>query len=331
MADWIPWRNRHSEPEQRIHEDLTETAANRIAFSLNQVASRGEIDEAYTEYRTETGKHVDYFETANTGPAKKSLDRFISTEKMDDVLTIIEILMNELWGESTLSGENHTTEELLDFDNKLRRILVEEGILLRVRPERDDIEEFAERLAQYRERDSGGYSARHSRHGASQERPEMPFKIHFETLADESVIESDQQLRILGKKDRWEEELHPYNQAWEQYQNQQFSYIIAEKLYNSLEAVLVKICVEEQNWNEEEDGISSYLDSLKENGLFDPNKAMFAEWEQIISGIQIGVQRTGGDRKRHQEFDQDYAILLLHQVGAFLTFIINRYEDEYLG
>lgn len=329
MTDWIPWRNRQSEPEQRIHKEFTETAANRISFSLNQIASRAEIDEAYTEYRTETGKHVDYFETANTGPAKESLSQFISVEELGDSLTIIEILVNKLWEEPTLSDDNHTTEELLDFDNKLRRILVEEGILLRVRPERVHIETFAEELARYRERDSGGYSSRHSRRTASQERPEKPFNIHFETLADESVIESDQQLRILGKKDRWENELRPYNQAWEQYQEQQFSYLIAEKLYNSLEAVLVKICVEEQSWNEEGDGVSSYLDSLKENGLFDPNKAMFAEWEQILSGIQIGVQRTGGDRKRHQAFDQDYAILLLHQVGAFLTFIINRYEDEY--
>ncbi|MCQ4334901.1 hypothetical protein KM295_15730 [Natronomonas sp. F2-12] len=98
---------------------------------------------------------------------------------------------------------------------------------------------------------------------------------------------------------------------------------------NSLEAVLIKICVEERGWNNEGDGVSAYLNSIKDKGLFDPNEAMFAEWEQIINGLQIGVQRTGGDRKRHETFDQDYSILLLHQVGAFLTFVINRYEDQY--
>lgn len=327
MSGWIPWCNRQSEPEQRVHKDLTESAAKRMAFSLNQIAARGEIDEAYTEYRTETGRHVNYFKTANTAPAKESLDRFISTEELGDVLTLVELLMNKFWEESSFSGENHSHKELLDFDSKLRRILVEEGILLRVRPERDDIEAFAEQLALYRERGSGGYSSRHRL--TSQESPEKPFNLHFETLADGSVIESDQQLRMLGKKERWEDELHPYDEAWEQYQDEQFSYVIAEKLYNSLEAVLVKICVEERGWNEEGDGVSDYLRSLKENGVFDPNEAMFAEWEQIIHGIQIGVQRTGGDRKRHVEFEQDYAILLLHQVGAFLTFVINRYEDEY--
>ncbi|UWG50718.1 hypothetical protein AArcCO_1411 [Halalkaliarchaeum sp. AArc-CO] len=326
MSSWVPWTNRNSEVEQRIHEDLTDKAASRISFSLNQIASRGEIDDAYTEYRTETGKHVDYFETANSEPAKRSLDKFVSTEDLHDVLTLIEILVNELWEESTLSGENHSAEELLDFDRKLRRILVEEGILLRIRPTRDEVETFGEKLSRYREaKNSRSYSSRHR----SQPRPEKPFNIHFETLADESVIESDQQLRALGKKGRWEEELSPYNEAWTQYQDEQFSYLIAEKLYNSLEAVLVKICVKERGWNNEGDGVSAYLNSIKDNGLFDPNEAMFAEWEQIINGLQIGVQRTGGDRKRHETFDQDYSILLLHQVGAFLTFVINRYEDQY--
>lgn len=327
MSRWIPWSNRNSEVEQRIHEEFTDTAANRISFSLNQIATRAEIADTYTEYRTETGKHANYFETANTGPAKQSLDKFISTESHDNVLTLIEILMNELWEESTLSGENHPIEELLDIDHKLRRILVEEGILLRIRPERDEVETFAEDLSRYREaKNSSGYSSRHS---STPSRPEKPFNIHFETLADKSVIESDQQLRALGKKGRWEEELSPYNEAWTQYQDEQFSYLIAEKLYNSLEAVLIKICVEERGWNNEGDGVSAYLNSIKDNGLFDPNEAMFAEWEQIINGLQIGVQRTGGDRKRHETFDQDYSILLLHQVGAFLTFVINRYEDQY--
>lgn len=326
MTDWIPWKNRNDDLEQRIHKDLTDKAANRMAFSLNQIASRSEIDDAYTEYGTETGKHVNYFETANSGPAKASLDKFISNENIDDVLTLVEILINQLWEESAISRENHSAENLLDIDRKLRRILVEEGILLRLRPERDEIEKFAERLTRYEEsKNRGGYASRHN----TQSRPEKSFNIHFETLADESVIESDQELRALGKKDRWEKELNPYNEAWNQYQKEQFSYLIAEKLYNSLEAVLIKICVKEQGWNSEGDGVSAYLDSIKENGLFDPNKAMFAEWDQIINGIQIGVQRTGGDRKRHQNFGQDYAILLLHQVGAFLTFIINRYEDEY--
>ena len=327
MSDWIPWKNRTEESEPRVHEELTETAANRLSFALNQVASRAEIADAYEEYRAETGRDIAYFETANSEPAEKSLQRFIAEEEFDDTLTLLEILLNEVWKESSLRNSNHSPDAMSSLDTKLRRILVEEGVLLRIRPNRDEVESFVDDLRVHENRDSGRYTSRHRK----QERPKKPFNIHFETLADASVIESDQQLRALGKKQRWEDELSAYDVAWSKYQDQQFSYIIAEKLYNSLEAVLVKMCVEEQGWNSEGDGVGSYLDSMKENGLFDPNKAMFAEWEQILSGIQIGVQRTGGDRKRHETFDQDYCILLLHQVGAFLTFVINRYEDEYVN
>ncbi|MCG1003299.1 MULTISPECIES: hypothetical protein [Halobacterium] len=323
MSDWIPWENRTSEPEQRIHEGLTEKAARRIAYSINQNATRGEIDTAYSEYLTETGMSVEYFETANRRPAKESLGRFILEESLDDVLTLVEILLNELWEPSNLSSESPDPQALVDLDSKLRRILVEEGILLRLRPDSETVDNFAEKIQNHRS--TSGYGSRHS----TGKRPVKQFNLHFERLADESVIEADQQIRTLAKEERWADELSTYDEAWSYYKNENFSFIIAEKLYNSVEAVLLKICVEERDWNEEGDGVSSYLDSMKDHGLFDPNQAMFAEWEQILSGIQIGVQRTGGDRKRHGEFDQDYALLLLHQVSAFLSFVINRYEDEY--
>jgi len=326
--DWVPWYNRNSEPEQRIHDEFTESAANRTSFAINEVASRSEIANAYREYRIETGREVEYFETANTAPAKQSLDHFVETEDLEHVLTLLEILLNELWIESDHSRENHSTDELLELDKKLRRILIEEGILLRIRPETDVIERFAEQLDRYRS-NTGGYKSRHRPSYSTP--PEKEFNIRFEKLANESVIQSDQELRALGKQERWKDELEPYNEAWEQYQNQQFSYIIPEKLYNSLEAVLEKICVQEQGWNSSGDGVGSYLSSLQDNGLFDPNEAMIGEWQQIVGGLKVGVQRTGGDRKRHGNIDQDYCILLLHQVGAFLTFIINRYEDQYLS
>lgn len=325
MSSWIPWKNRNSEPEQRIHQDLTEDAANRIAFYVNEVASRSEIDEAYRRYRAESGNHVDYFQTANTGPAKDSLQKFITEEELDDVLTLLEILLNELWEEGSHSKEEHTPDELLQLDKDLRRVLHEEGILLRIHPDEEQVEQYVEQLRQYNSK-SRGYRSRHRSYDT---RPQKDFNIHFEELANESVIESDEAVRALGKKERWEEELEPYNEAWEKYQKGQFSFIIPEKLYNSLEAVLVKICVEEQDWNNEGDGVSSYLDSLRENGLLEPSEEMVGEWNQILSGIQIGIQRAGGDRKRHKPIGQDYCILMLHQMGAFITFLVNRYEDEF--
>jgi hypothetical protein len=91
------------------------------------------------------------------------------------------------------------------------------------------------------------------------------------------------------------------------------------------------MCVEEQDWNSEADGVAAYVESLKENGIFEPNQAMVYEWKQIIEGVKTGVNRTGNDRKRHETFDADYALLLLHQVGSFLSFIISRYEAKYIN
>jgi hypothetical protein len=326
MADWIPWYNRDSDPEPRIHEEFTERAARRFSFAVKEIAERSEIKTAYEGYCIETGRAVDYFAVANTSPAKQSFKRFVTTEDFDYALTLLELLLNEIWTESEHSRENHPTEELLKLDRNLRRILVEEGILLRIHPDHDRLEKYTKQIERYRS-PSGGYSNRHR--ATPPEPPEKDFNIHFDKLADASVIDSDQRLRALGKQGRWEDELDPYNDAWEQYQEQHFTHVIPEKLYNSLEAVLEKICVEEQGWNSSSDSVGSYLSSLQDNGLFEPNEAMVGEWQQIIGGIQVGIQRSGGDRKRHGNIDQDYCILLLHQVGAFLTFIINRYEDQY--
>lgn len=325
MADWIPWQNRHTEPEQRIHEELTEDAAKRFAFALNDIAERSEIESAYSKFRIETGRSIDYFKTTNSGPAKESSGRLILNEDSELVNTYIELLLNELWTESDYSRENHPTEELLELDDTLRRILVEEGILLRIRPDRERLKEYAESVAGYRNSSGGGYRSRHVRSEPTP--PKKDFNIEFERLANEAVVDADQHLRALGKHERWKDELRPYEEAWEQYQNQQFSYIIPEKLYNSLEAVLEKICVELEGWNTTGQGVGTYLQSIQEHGLFDPNEAMVGEWQQIVGGLKVGVQRTGGDRKRHGKIDQDYCILLLHQIAAFLIFVINRYEE----
>ncbi|MFP9192160.1 hypothetical protein ACLI4Q_10955 [Natrialbaceae archaeon A-CW1-1] len=325
MTNGVPWYNRNRKPEQRIHEEFTEKAANRISFAVAEVASKGEIKTAYREFRIETGEDVSYFQIESPESAKQSLYRFVRDEETDYALTLLELLLNELWTHASHPNEEHSATSLTELDEKLRRILVEEGILLRLKPEQEVIVDHAG----MREKRGEITEQLMRQKPIFNLEPIKQFSIRFERLANESVIEADQALRALGKQERWEDELTPYNKAWEQYQNQQFSQILPEKLYNSLEAVLEKMCVEEQGWNEQSDSVGSYLNSLKDHGLFEPNEAMIGEWQQIVGGLQVGVQRTGGDRKRHGDIDQDYCILLLHQVGAFLTFIINRYENQY--
>jgi tetratricopeptide (TPR) repeat protein len=324
----VPWYNRHREIEPRVHKELTEKAANRIKFVVDTIASYGEIDAAYKQYRAETGLHHDYFEVENHGPAIDAVGTLLQNEDSNQVLTFLELLIDILWAPSDYSKARHSAGELLRFDNNIRRILNEEGILLRLQPDRQEVVEYAQKLDKYINSDNIGRMANLQAMGDDSP-PSPEFSFRFETLSHESIIESDQQVRALAKEQRWNDALGAYNEAWELYQDEQFTYIIAEKLYNSLESVLEKICVEEQDWNTEEEGVGTYINSCREHGLFEPNDAMVGEWQQIIGGISDGVQRSGRDRKRHMTFDHHYCVLLLHQIGAFLTFLIIRYEERY--
>lgn len=323
----VPWYNRHREIEPRVHKELTEKAANRIKFALDNIVSYGEIDDAYKRYRTEVGLQHDYLEVDNYDPAIDAVGKLLQNEDLDHSLTFLELIIDILWAPSDYSSERHSAEALYQFDIDIRRILVEEGVLLRLRPDQKEVEEYVEKLYEYQNRDHVIIAVDQQRGADSP--PSRPFSFRFERLSHESIIESDQQVRTLAKSQRWSGALEPYNEAWELYQSGQPSRIIPEKLYNSLESVLERICVEEQGWNTENEQVGSYLNSCRKNGLFEPNNAMVGEWEQIMGGIKTGIQRSGGDRKDHATIDQHYCVLLLHQVGAFLTFLITRYEDEY--
>jgi hypothetical protein len=131
------------------------------------------------------------------------------------------------------------------------------------------------------------------------------FLFEFEKLADQSFVEADQQIRGLTKGRKWEDELTGYNEAWDLYEDGVFTFVIAEKLYNGLEAITQKICVDLQDWADEDDSFGTYVETMREKGLFEPNDAMQAEWQKILSGVEQGVNRTGGDRKRHESIDRD--------------------------
>lgn len=228
----------------------------------------------------------------------------------DDVLIYLEILLNTIW-----SNSNHSEADLLKMDSKIRRTLHENRVLLRLKPEHKYLK---------RVRVEGGVKKQRPRRYD----PDRYGHLHFERLSDETIIEADQDLRVLTEGAEWEDALSGYNEAWREYQKGNFSAIIAEKLYNSIEDVVQKMCVE-QSWENKSQTVGTYLTRLNDEGLFDVNQEIVGEWQKILGGIRIGVQKTGDRKNWHDEFRQDYCILLLHQTSAFLTFIIKRYEDKY--
>lgn len=302
-----PWSKRHEDSEPRIHQDLTDNARKRIAH-IFQFVDKNDIDRAYDELVELTGEDPDYFEYSHKR-TEEQYEFIINFEDQDVVLDYLELLINIVWRadiQKTYSThKKYSEEKLIEKCLKIEKALVENGVLIQMSPSPSEemITEDWSRMYDYDE-------------------------IIFKQLSDETIIESDQELRALALGDEWKNPLEPYNEAWNLYKDNTFTYVVAEKLYNSIEAVCEKICIENENWLEEGATVGDCLDKLREKGLFKPNDEMVAEWNQIISGIQIGVQRTGGDRKRHEQIEQDYLILILHQVSSFLTFVIKKYEKK---
>ena len=158
-----------------------------------------------------------------------------------------------------------------------------------------------------------------------------PGELRFEEMGSEMMQEADDELRSLALGDTWEEPLRGYNEAYELYLDRKYGKEIPEKLYNSIEAVVTTICVDLEGWEgSKERNLKYYLDVLREEEVFAPNPIMKAEVGDLVNSMEKAFSKAGNDRKnRHELIDRRYCTLMLHQVSAYLVFIIKRYEDEY--
>jgi hypothetical protein len=307
MIDIPPWSKRNSEPEPRIHETLNAPARKRIAHTLTFVHEE-DVRASYDRLVEFTGKDPDHLRSPKLNLVQSQYQFLVQEENQDIVLDYLQYLLNRLWRNKTMTASYskyvHDEDKLINACYKIEKALIEEGILIQMKP--SPSEEMS--------------SDKWTRSDYD--------KIIFQQLSDETIIESDQELRVLALGDTWKDPLSGYNEAWQLYKNGTFTYAIPEKLYNSIEAVCKEICIEQEGWLDEGTGVGACISELQDHDLFKPNDEMVAEWQKIASGIQIGVQRTGGDRKRHEKIDQDYIVMILHQVSSFLTFVIKRYEKN---
>lgn len=155
--------------------------------------------------------------------------------------------------------------------------------------------------------------------------------IKFEEMGSKTMQDADDELRDLALGETWEEPLRGYNEAYELYLDRKYGKEIPEKLYNSIEAVMQTICVDLEGWEDNEDrNLKHYLDILREQEVFAPNPIMKAEVGDLVDSMERAFSKAGNDRKnRHELIDRRYCTLMLHQVSAYLVFIIKRYEDKY--
>lgn len=153
--------------------------------------------------------------------------------------------------------------------------------------------------------------------------------IQFVPIASESMEEIDAQVQALAADQPWTDALRGYNAAFELYLAGDYNENIPKKLYNSIELVLQTICVDLEGWTEDRNlSHQKYLNILREHNVYDANGITAPELESLLDALQKLVNKLGNDRKqRHNYIDREYCTLLIHQTGAYLYFLINRYEE----
>jgi hypothetical protein len=300
MADeYEPLIDREREPKPRIHEELTGSARERLAeITVSRDRERRETAFRSTMKLVGRSPIVQCFSNKRTNKFKKknSHREFIYKGDTLHVLTYIEHLYLSYSrykrnSAKDVRGESGEISEHNTFSD-IRKVLITEGLLWEI--------EWA---------DKGGV-------------------IQFRPLASEAMADMDSEIQKLSGDDRWKPTLEPYNSAFKRYLAGDFDELIPKKLYNSVESLLQTICVDLEGWTENEDlPHSDYLQMLNDNGFYDANGITAPELESLLDSLEKLVAKLGNDRKqRHQYIDREYCTLLIHQVGAYLYFLINRYE-----
>lgn len=157
-------------------------------------------------------------------------------------------------------------------------------------------------------------------------------KARFRQIESEAMEDIDNEMQALAEEEPWDDALKGYNDAFERYLDGDFDELIPKKLYYSIEEVLKVICVDEEGWTDNRELVhSEYLDMMKQNDFYHAHGATVSELGDFLDSLETMVAKVSDDRKqRHAYHDRTYATLLIHQVGAYLYFLINRHK-EYSG
>lgn len=313
--------DRQKASQARVQTDLTETCRERIAqITLNPLRLRisdihGQggipdhlIEQAISTTYEDVGYSIRDYASPNHGDIFSSHKGIVRQGETLEVLTYVENLLEYSYdtGVRTWSGYNlpvsgiddrmaEVRSRVVQSSEKINVALETEGVLWRV------------------EEDEGSFN--------------------FQPVGSELMQDADNELSVVAQGKRWENVISPYNSAYDRYVNRSYGYEIPEKLYNSIEELARTICVDLEGWEENrEQNLSVYLNRMREEGLFEANNIMHAELVDLSKSMEKAFQKAGAERKnRHKEMGREYCTLLLHQVSAYLTFLIRKYESEFVN
>lgn len=316
----------HSELTQKARERICQQTLNplniRISDPINSVAIPEKIiGEAISKtYETTGYSAIEQYIITETPEARRTFpaNESIPEEIIRNVDTHREIIEN---------AENNTVlayiEYLIEYTYAARSYywsdVVNEGVR-KVRRER--VITLVDRINTVLETEGVLWTL---------EREDSSF--NFRPVGSELLEQADSEFSRITSNERWKSVVKPYESAFDLYKDKQYTYQIPEKLYNSIEELARTIVVDLQGWEDNREmNLKKYLDSMREHGLFEPNNIMYAELDDLVSSMEKAFQKPGAHRKnRHQTIGRNYSTLLLHQVSAYLTFIIRSYEEQHLS
>jgi hypothetical protein len=154
-------------------------------------------------------------------------------------------------------------------------------------------------------------------------------EARFRQIESEAMEDIDKEVQALASEEPWDDALKGYNDAFERYLDGDYDEQIPKKLYYSIEEVLKIICVDINGWVDDRELVhSEYLALMKENDFYHAHGATVAELGQFLESLERMVAKISDDRKqRHAYHDRTYATLMIHQVGAYIYFLINRQKE----
>jgi hypothetical protein len=309
--EYVPLIDREREPKDRVHEDLTKTARERLAkitedISGSEYQSSETQLEAFDRLKEKVGvstvNNKIHAGDDDEMPMKYAHIQYVTKGKTRHVLYYLEQLLlihyrrYHSYSEATSSEleekYGNPVEKETTFE-KINDVLVTEGILWKM--------EWTGK---------GGV-------------------IEFNQIESGALKDIDEKVQGLSDEGPWNDSTQRYNAAFDRYLNGDFDDTLVKKLYNSIEELLQTICVDLEGWTEDRDmSHQNYLQLLNEKGVYNANGITAPELGQLLDSLEKMVSKVANDRKqRHAYHDRAYCTLLIHQVGAYLYFIINRYEE----
>ncbi|MFU1781484.1 hypothetical protein ACM16X_08890 [Haloarcula japonica] len=300
MSDdgYVPLIDREREPEQRVHRELTKPSRERLQLILKSLVGNNELEYGLEKIVKKVGLET-LLDTdiAQEVVGNEYFGAVILYSETVYTLNFISFVINRAYEKA---NQNRFASSMLGYDasdiqntvEEIENVLITEGILW-------EIEHKQNRY------------------------------IEFHRIESESMAEIDEKVQALEEQEPWDDVLRGYNDAYERYINGDFDDTLVTKLYNSIEEVLQTICVDLEEWTDDRDRSHGYyLDLLNEHDVYDANGITAPELNQLLGSLEKMVSKVGNDRKqRHAYHDRAYCTLLIHQVGAYLYFLISRYDD----